>query len=146
MSIPDYLFVYGTLMTGMSPFALDRIFSQICRLQGQGFIRAKLYGLGAYPGAIPSSQKEDRVYGEVFEILLPDACFPDLDEHEDYRPGDLSGSEYIRTRGKVYLGDKLLEVWVYYYNGAVQEADRILSGDWRRHVLQSDEQGIEKKA
>lgn len=133
-----YLFVYGTLLAGCRDPFIDRVITDCCRFCGQGFIQARLYDLGEYPGAVVSPRRQDRVYGEVWEVLQPGECFRVLDDYEEYLPHDAESSEFVRSRVVVCLPGKkaTLECWAYMYNKYSGEHcnKRISSGDWRLHT------------
>ena len=70
------------------------------------------------------------------EIKLP------LDEHianEGYYPNAPDKSSYLRRRGRVRHFDGVnVSSWVYVFNGTLEKASRILSGDYAAHVSHSE--------
>ncbi|MBM3779659.1 MAG: gamma-glutamylcyclotransferase [Acidimicrobiia bacterium] len=129
----DYLFFYGTLMSRLGrsrPAGVDRWLTWL----GCGTIKAQLFDLGTYPGAVPS--ETDEVRGELHACTNPGSVLPVLDEFEQYRPDRPAHSLFVRTRVLV-LGDDAAhtEAWAYFYNAAPGEAPRIDPGDYLSYLL-----------
>lgn len=88
-SRPDRLFVYGTLLA-VAQHPLGDLLRAKARLLGPGHIQARLYiasevddqGPNTYPGAVPSADPADKVFGEVWEITDKDALYPVFDRYE----------------------------------------------------------------
>jgi len=131
----EYLFLYGSLLTGSGDRALDRLVSTGCRTLGRGHIHARLYDLGPYPGAVASDKAHERIYGEVFELTKPRHCLPRLDAYEGYLSNAPEHSEYVRAKVPVTLegSRRTLQAWVYLFNGAVAHRPRIKRGDYLAH-------------
>ena len=70
------LFVYGTLMRG---FALHWLLDGRAEYAGRGHVEARLFDLGAYPGAVRDPR--GIVSGEVYRIAEP-ALWTALDSAE----------------------------------------------------------------
>ena len=135
MSERIYLFVYGTLMSGLE--AQDLLARQNARLIGRAKIRGKLLDLGEFPGAIKSSHPGDVVFGELYE-LHGDAVLSELDVYEGYDPANPVRSLFVRDRVQVELVDQEgggVEAWTYFYNeGHNRRKGRpIRSGDYRSY-------------
>lgn len=112
----DKIFVYGTLRPGRSA----AIPPERAKRLGVGRISGRLYDLGSYPGVILSENNEDKVVGDVLEIL--DDRLPQyLDYYEGYPD--------LYDRCQVTTEDDQT-VWVYTYQGHVSHAQRIESGVW----------------
>jgi len=128
----EYLFLYGSLLTGSGDRALDRMVARRCRSLGHGHIRARLYDLGPYPGAVPSDKPKQWVHGELFELTEPRHCLPRLDAYEGYEPNARENSEYLRDRVIVTLegSRRTVQAWVYFFNGSVACRPRIKRGDY----------------
>jgi gamma-glutamylcyclotransferase (GGCT)/AIG2-like uncharacterized protein YtfP len=120
------LFVYGTLLPGLCRY--DAMQGAVwC---GAAHIHAQLYDLGPYPAVLAG---EGLVWGELAEV--DDALLHRLDAMEEYHVDDPAQSEYRRERCIAWLGDGLsCEAWVYVYNRAVTPAQRIVHGDYLRHL------------
>ena len=122
------LFVYGTLMPGSRHPMARRLEAQSAYL-GPGWTSAKLYSLGWYPAAIPSSAPGSRVYGEVMRLHNPQATLSWLDAYEGCAPGQLEPHAYQRVIVPVMLnsGDKI-DAWVYFYKLPIHSARHLPSG------------------
>ena len=106
----DLVFFYGTLMTGFERRRRIGIDARM-KFRARGWVKAALFDLGIYPAAVPADN--GRVWGEVFELLEPEAVLSALDEIEGYRPGEPDSSLYIRSVVPVYLPDEGNEkAWV----------------------------------
>lgn len=119
------VFVYGTLRLGAAQHA---------RLAGatlldHGFVRGRLYALGAYPGAVLGGPARDRIAGEVFRLRRPVRDLAALDAYEGLAPE----GDYRRARCSVAtrrLGR--VRAWIYVYDGAVAGLAVIPGGDFLR--------------
>ena len=98
---------------------------------GHGVIRAALFDLGPYPGAIRAAGK---VRGELYVVLDADALLARVDAVEGYKPGDVQHSHYTRAAVPVSLGQQWAWAWAYFYQPSLGSAVWIQSGDYRRHV------------
>ncbi len=125
MKTGDLVFVYGTLRQGEG--------ADLTRWEGTEFVRpdcinGRLYHLGGFPGVkteagvfCPGSPS---VRGEVFRVN--DAgTLSGLDRYEGYP------SLYDRIQTMTASGET---VWVYVYNGFVDDKMLIASGDWRNQM------------
>lgn len=132
----DAIFVYGTLLSTaghhLGGFLRDR-----ARLIGRGSIQARLYvieevdadGVNHYPGALPSPFAEDRVYGELYELLDPGTLLPELDRFEACSPDWPEPHEFMLRRLDARLEDGAsATVWTYLYTWDVSRARAIPSG------------------
>lgn len=131
---PCHLFVYGTLLTGSLPRDLRRLLRLHCRPAGEAYIHGKLYDLGDYPGAVPATDADQRVYGALLRLRAPGRCLPHLDRYEAYRPGTPQDSEFVRIQVTAYRlpGRRPVPAWAYFYNRPVRAFPPISSGDYRK--------------
>lgn len=125
----DALFVYGTLMKG---FPLHHLLEGSTRFLGEGQIKARLFSLGDFPGAV--ADPRGVVIGEVYQSDRMTDLLVRIDEEEEYDPGDEQGSLFIRREVPVRLLEEgtTLRAWVYFYNGPLTRARPIPNGSWRR--------------
>jgi len=93
------IFVYGTLEK--TEFFIDLISAGEIRYVGSGKIRAKLYDLGEYPGAV--EHKESYVYGRVYEAQNIDKVLPLFDKYEEFYPDNLESSLFVRKVVRVTM-------------------------------------------
>jgi|SRR5215203_2552678 len=121
MQQTEYLFAYGTLrkefvFNWKSEIANGLLYT------GNAIIKASLYDLGSYPGAVKENEV-DQLTGDVFSIINPEKVFTVLDEYE--------GSEYERKKVKLELsGGQLVQAWIYWYNKTVEDKQKIGCGDY----------------
>ena len=131
-TMTDLVFFYGTLMTGFRRQGRAPLDRQL-RAVGQGWIQAVLFDLGIYPAAIPAD--DGRVWGEVHQMLDPDAVLSALDEIEGYSADEPDTSLYTRMVTPLTFEDgRVAPVWVYFYNAPLGQAQRIESGDYLQHL------------
>jgi len=123
------MFVYGTLRKDsrgqvLSPLCRDWIFIS------HGSIAGRLYDFGAYPGAVPSDDPEDRVRGELYRLPAPETMLPPIDRYEGCAPEDAPPHEFERRLVRVELEDgSAAEAWIYWYRP--EPRGRLLaSGDY----------------
>jgi gamma-glutamylcyclotransferase (GGCT)/AIG2-like uncharacterized protein YtfP len=116
--MPDALFIYGTLHPDRAPAEIASAARRLKSL-GPATIRATLYNLGAYPGAILDTSAVP-IPGELFSV--PDApTLARLDWYEDFRPDSPADSLFLRVETTATLPDgSQVPCWVYVYNGEVQ--------------------------
>jgi gamma-glutamylcyclotransferase (GGCT)/AIG2-like uncharacterized protein YtfP len=128
----DYVFFYGTLMRQFERPGRARLDEKL-RPIGRGSIAAALFDVGLYPAAIPAS--DSRVWGELHEMLDPNAVLPTLDELEGFSASETVTSLYTREQVPVILPDgSIVSAWVYFYNAPLGRATRIASGDYLEHL------------
>lgn len=111
--MPTTLFIYGTLHPERAPREIAPIAHRLTPI-GPATICARLYNLGAYPGAILDPAAPP-ISGELFTV--PDAAtLAALDAYEDYRPADPANSLFIRVETTATTPDGSThpcEVYVY---------------------------------
>jgi gamma-glutamylcyclotransferase (GGCT)/AIG2-like uncharacterized protein YtfP len=124
----DHLFVYGTLLSGAG-HSMHRVLARGAELVGEGFFNGRLYRVGPYPGAIPSSEPHDRVFGEVYRLREAADLLFKLDEYEGCRPTAVAPAEYVRTTARIALtNETIVHAWIYVYNKPIHGLERIRSG------------------
>lgn len=132
---PEYLFVYGTLLRDVSHPKSD-ILEKYARNQGRRIFRGRLYDVGSYPAAIASNNKNDKIFGDLYELLRPQAALKKLDAYEGYFPENNTASFYIRTKETVYHTDGKhgIKSWIYLYNKSIEGLRPISSGDYLAYL------------
>lgn len=130
------LFVYGTLLT-VADHPMGNLLRDHSVFRGRGSIRARLYmiddpddpGQNFYPGAQPSGDPQDRVFGELYELTNPDAVLPSFDDYEACSPNWPEPHEFLRRKVPVTLEDgTTLPAVTYLYTWDVSSAEHIPSG------------------
>lgn len=130
--MPEFVFFYGTLMSGFKRPGRDRL-DDALKPVGRAWIHAALFDLGIYPAAIPAG--DSRVWGEVHEMLDRDAVLTTLDEIEGFSATKPDSSLYTRAEIPVTFANGVVaNGWVYFYNAPLGQAQRIESGDYLEHL------------
>ena len=123
------LFVYGTLMR-TAHNAQAQYFHQAASFLGPARWQGRLYLVSYYPGAVPSELTEDIVHGELWTLTDPQTLAL-LDQYEECSPHDPLPHEYTRSIETVWLGEQVLNAWVYIYNRDTSGLKQIASGNFR---------------
>ncbi len=130
--MPEYLFVYGTLMTRHG--RLHPLLEGRARLIGGARARGNLFDLGSYPAFVPAPTSSALVQGEVYELDpdRTDEIIGQLDRHEGADVASNSAPLYRRVRVELELDTgQAIVAWTYEYTRSLHGASRIVSGDYR---------------
>lgn len=118
-----YLFVYGTLRRDFSLPLKAAVAGDMVYI-GTGRVKARLYDLDAYPGAVKEGDSE--IVGDVFE-LRNENVLAVLDEYE--------GGEYRREMEAVMVSSgEIVQAWMYWYTGTVTESMLIKEDDYLHYL------------
>ena len=118
----DLVFVYGTLMEGMSRHnEMEGDCKKVCK----GTVQGELYHLGGYPGLIPG---EGIIHGEVYRAKDMFQVIQRLDWIEG-AGGD--NPLFNRVIQQVETENGKVWAYTYHYANSVDSFERILSGNWR---------------
>ena len=131
----ELLFVYGTLLSGLS----NHHHMQGARCLGPATMQGALFDLGDYPAMRligDSTAPMGTVLGELYQI---DASqWQRLDDLEEVDPASVENSMYLRVSADVtWLAadtPQALRAQVYVYNWSLEDRHPIEHGDFRRHV------------
>jgi gamma-glutamylcyclotransferase (GGCT)/AIG2-like uncharacterized protein YtfP len=125
----SWLFVYGTLRRDISE--KSTLLEPYAVYSGQAFMAGRLYEVAGYPGAVESQAADERVFGELYQLIRPSDGLAVLDEYEECSEAFARPHEYVRKRVLVWLeSGATLAAWCYVYNLDVQGLQRISSGDY----------------
>jgi len=126
----EYLFVCGTLRPHLLTPQIAPLLGKFQHV-GAATVRGQLYHLGAYPGAV-LNENGGVIRGDLLELLDAPAVWTALDDYEGYKPEDVPGSLFVRTRCQAQLPDgRSIECWMYVYNRSLTAAARLIeSGDY----------------
>src|SRR5262245_20347166 len=81
LKTPEYLFVCGTLRSGLAPAEVAGIMGTMLRV-GPASVPGRLYDLGDFPGAVLDPGCDLKVIGEVLQLPDDGAALADLDAYE----------------------------------------------------------------
>lgn len=125
----EYLFTYGTLRLEKS-HPMAEYLAKNSVLVGLGEIScAKLYKIGWYPALVETSCKNDKAYGDVFDVNDIEVLRK-IDEYEGIGVGS-PPYENKRVKVKTKTELKEIEAWVYFYNlDLPSDAILVESGDF----------------
>src|SRR5215212_10117745 len=125
---PLRLFVYGSLRMGEEN-EMARLLHGHANYLGEGTIRARLYAIDWYSGAVASDDPADLVHGDVFELdaAAADEVIAALDAYE----GD--GFER-REAAAAMAGETSLRVQAYLFAASVAGLPWIAHGRWPRQA------------
>ncbi|HVM86711.1 MAG TPA: gamma-glutamylcyclotransferase family protein [Puia sp.] len=120
----EYLFAYGTLRKGYR-LDLKKKVAEDIEYIGTAKVKAVLYDVGTYPGAIKKSGRNE-IIGDVFLINNPKKVFKVLDFYEGYSKSNEQSSEFVRRKSITQLrSGQRLSVWIYWYNFPVAGKPKI---------------------
>lgn len=112
----SFLFVYGTLMQHERNEFTEAI-KKSTRYIGKGFVYAKKYDLGDFPGIKIDLSKKHKTQGELYEIIKnKNELFSILDDYEGYNKNNIENSLFIRKEIEIITKHKTFVAWVYEYN------------------------------
>jgi gamma-glutamylcyclotransferase (GGCT)/AIG2-like uncharacterized protein YtfP len=125
-----HLFVYGSLRSGFKSQAYEYI-SRFFNFVGEAKVKGQLFDLGQYPAGIPAD-KEAFIIGELYEIKNIHEFSWAIGQLDDYEGINVEAGEkqlFRREQTDVFINDKIVKAWIYWYNGDVSGKPLISSGD-----------------
>lgn len=132
--MPDYLFVYGTLLSQLEHRMHELLVDQADFI-GPARVTGKLYDLGAYPGLVNTPESDSRVWGELYRLRDPHPTLARLDVYEGCPLSNTRAAEYARRHVIARRpGGARLRCWVYVFRGPVRGQTLIRSGDYLRYL------------
>ncbi|HEK21010.1 gamma-glutamylcyclotransferase family protein [Mucilaginibacter sp.] len=126
------LFVYGTLLQADNEFA--RYLRQKCTFVSTGVIHGQLYDLGEYPGLIITSDANQLVHGNIYEMTHSEEVLKRLDFYEGVGTDEEQPNLYRREMHTVTIDNDTLEAWIYIYNRSIDNAIAIPGGNYLEYV------------
>jgi gamma-glutamylcyclotransferase (GGCT)/AIG2-like uncharacterized protein YtfP len=124
----EFIFVYGTLRKQIAS-DMYHVMANHCEYFSEGVMQGTLYEVCGYPGAIESSDANDKVGGELYEMLDRKLVLALLDEYEECSDSFSMPHEYSRKLISIELiGGGSVVAWVYLYNHDVSNLRQIISG------------------
>jgi gamma-glutamylcyclotransferase (GGCT)/AIG2-like uncharacterized protein YtfP len=124
-----YLFVYGSLLSSIE-HPMHILLTKDATSMGKGYFQGKLYDLGEYPGAVASSNQNDRVTGELY-LLHNKNILSTLDMYEGYDEMNVESSLFKRETVTVISENGTPQrAFIYLYNASVSDKSVICPGDY----------------
>jgi gamma-glutamylcyclotransferase (GGCT)/AIG2-like uncharacterized protein YtfP len=135
MTMPDLLFVYGTLRQGNANVMAAYLAAHAEFVAG-GWFQGCMYQISDYPGVIASEQPDDRVFGEVYRLNDAQVALAVLDDYEECGTQYTQPAEYQRVKTHILAMDgRVLEpVWIYLYQWPLVGKARIALGDFMQQA------------
>jgi gamma-glutamylcyclotransferase (GGCT)/AIG2-like uncharacterized protein YtfP len=131
------LFVYGSLRSGFNHPAYSYM-AENFTLIDNGTVKGKLYDLGDYPAAVPTTE-EVFIIGELYTLKEHRDFDWTISQIDDYEGLHVEAGEiplYKRSLTTVYLNGGTSTAWIYWYNKDVQNSPVISSGDVLEYLQQ----------
>jgi gamma-glutamylcyclotransferase (GGCT)/AIG2-like uncharacterized protein YtfP len=126
----EFIFVYGTLRKAIA-IGSHNILARYGDYVADGYLQGKLYEVNRYPAAIESNNRQDKVYGELYQMADSRLVLPELDAYEECTPHYPEPHEYRRKQLAISLCDGgSVIAWVYIFNHDVSNLIAIKSGDY----------------
>ncbi len=138
-SANQQLFVYGSLRSGFNHPAYAYI-SNHFELVGSAKVKGKLYDLGSYPAALPTTD-EVFIVGELYRLKEQQEfswAIAQVDDYEGVNPEPGEPALYIREMTTVYINNETTDAWIYWYNNDVNGKPLIVSGDVLEYLKQKN--------
>ncbi len=129
----DHLFVYGTLLA-QAAHPVGDLLRAHGKLIGRGWIQARLYDLGSYPGAVLSEFAEDIVRGEVYRVKDWGGIACRIDAYEGCADNDQEPRQFQRLKVAVNLNGGTVIAWAYLYTGETAGGRLIQGGDYGAYL------------
>lgn len=121
------LFIYGTLMRGQSHDLAKQFPDQVSfirKAQWAGY----LFNVNTYPGAIPSTDADAWVTGELWHVKNPEEVFVRLDDYEECSANYPTPHEYKRSIELILIGEQTTFAWMYVYQLPITNLLKIPTG------------------
>lgn len=124
------LFVYGSLRSGFQHAAYQYM-AKYFQLVGHATVKGKLYDMGDYPVALPTTE-EKFIQGELYILNEADDfsyVIGQLDDYEGLYAEEGETPLYKREPATVFCNGQSSTAWIYWFNGSVNGLPEIESGD-----------------
>ncbi|MEQ1552987.1 MAG: gamma-glutamylcyclotransferase family protein [Ferruginibacter sp.] len=138
-NIIKHLFVYGSLRSGFKNPAYDYL-TKYFSYFGEGFVNGKFYEKDNYPVAI-ASNNQSVIIGEIYSLNNTDEfswAFEQLDDYEGLHVEVGETAMYKREIVDVNCNGEMLQTWVYWYNGSLDNCPKIETNDLVQYFQQKN--------
>jgi gamma-glutamylcyclotransferase (GGCT)/AIG2-like uncharacterized protein YtfP len=136
----NQLFVYGSLRSDFGHPAYASYISEHFVLLGPARVKGKVYDLGEFPGAVPTSA-QDYITGELYRLREGQDFDWAMAQLDDYEGLHENPPLYSRETALVYTPNETTTAWMYWYNQPVDEKARIVSGDVMQYLQEKSNDG-----
>ncbi|MEO8404015.1 MAG: gamma-glutamylcyclotransferase family protein [Chitinophagaceae bacterium] len=134
-----HLFVYGSLRSGFHSPAYEYI-SRYFDLVSEAKVKGRLYDMGEYPAAVPVND-DTFIVGELYVVKKESEfswAIGQLDDYEGITTEDGHQPLYKRELADIYVNDKTIAAWIYWYSADVSGRPEIASGDLMEYIHQKN--------
>ncbi|MBK7097101.1 MAG: gamma-glutamylcyclotransferase [Sphingobacteriales bacterium] len=131
----NHLFVYGSLLSGFQLSSYEYI-RRYFHLIGEATVEGTMYDLGTHPVVVNTNTGRS-IKGELYEIQNTaefSFALAQLDDYEGLHPEDGQEVFYCREITDVFIGDKVVNAWIYWYARDVSDRSIVESGDMREYA------------
>jgi gamma-glutamylcyclotransferase (GGCT)/AIG2-like uncharacterized protein YtfP len=139
MTMPNQLFVYGSLRSGFRNPAYDYL-TRYFKLMGEAVVQGKFFDKGDYPVALPS-EGDHYITGELYQANNSDEfqwAIAQLDDYEglNVEPGE--APLYRRCVVDVFQDGQATKAWIYWFNRSVTGYPELAIGDILKYIQQKN--------
>lgn len=134
------LFVYGSLRSGFRNPAYQYL-TKYFHLLGEAVVKGKFFDKGPYPVAIPATEEDAFITGELYVLNNPDEFNWAMEQLDDYEGLNVEAGEtpmYKRELVTVFKEGVSSQAWIYWYNGSVEGMKEITIGDVLKYLQQKN--------
>ncbi len=134
------LFVYGSLRSGFKNPVYEYL-TQYFTYVGEALVKGQFYDAGTHPVAI-ASNNDDMIIGELYRLNNEEEFSWAFEQLDDYEGVNVEVGEtplYKRALVQVFQADKIIEAWVYWFNGSVDNLKKIETGDLVQYLQQKNQ-------
>src|SRR3954451_4045090 len=111
--MPEHLFVYGTLLSGLASPTLAGVMSRLA-FDVPATTPGELFDMGPYPAAVPDPASGSVVRGELYAIPADPSTLALLDNYEGHFADRPAQSLFRRSRVTVTRADgTTAPAWMY---------------------------------
>lgn len=131
----NHLFVYGSLLSGFQLSSYEYI-RRYFHLIGEATVKGTMYDLGTHP-VVVNTDTGRFIKGELYEIRNTaefSFALAQLDDYEGLHPEEGQEVFYSREITDVFIGDKVVNAWIYWYDRDVSDRPVVESGDMRAYA------------
>ncbi|MEI7736206.1 MAG: gamma-glutamylcyclotransferase family protein [Ferruginibacter sp.] len=133
------LFVYGSLRSGFHHPAYEYM-ARNFQLLGPAVVKGKLYDMGEYPVAKPTTE-DQFIKGELYAVNENSDFGYVISQIDDYEGLHVEEGEkplYSRELTTAFINDQLVTAWVYWFNENVDGLTQLATGDMLEYLQQKN--------